>query len=182
MAPPIAPWHRLDVLEQHTLVSAPQRPVEFIAYGKAEPKGSARGFVLPVKDGSKRPVLDKHGKPKYRAVITAANPNSKEWERTVRHCAATAGIGRFFEGAVEVRILFGILRPESVSVKKRPHPTVKPDVDKLTRTVFDAISSVLYRDDAQVVHLQVRKVYVVDGPPYAQVWVGDATDEWVTSR
>jgi crossover junction endodeoxyribonuclease RusA len=88
----------------------------------------------------------------------------------------------FFEGAVEVRILFGILRPESVPARKRPHPTVKPDVDKLTRAVFDAISSVLYRDDAQVVHLQVRKRYVDVGPPYAQVWVGDATDEWVTSR
>jgi crossover junction endodeoxyribonuclease RusA len=36
-------------------------------------------------------------------------------------------------------------------------PTVKPDVDKLTRAVFDALTGVLYEDDQQVVGVTAEK-------------------------
>ena len=39
------------------------------------------------------------------------------------------------------------------------HPTVKPDVDKLSRSVLDALTGIVWVDDAQVVDKTVRKRY-----------------------
>ena len=58
-----------------------------------------------------------------------------------------------------VSLGFAFLRPKSVSKKKRPYVTVKPDVDKLARAVLDAMTGVVFRDDAQVVKLEVEKQY-----------------------
>lgn len=39
-------------------------------------------------------------------------------------------------------------------------PSISHDLDKLTRSVFDALSGVIYVDDRQVVKAMVEKVYV----------------------
>ena len=36
-------------------------------------------------------------------------------------------------------------------------PTKKPDIDNIVKAVLDALNEVAYRDDTQVVELQVRK-------------------------
>ena len=41
----------------------------------------------------------------------------------------------------------------------RELPTKKPDVDNLLKTVMDALSGVLYKDDKQIVDCGVRKYY-----------------------
>ena len=38
-------------------------------------------------------------------------------------------------------------------------PAKKPDIDNIAKTVLDALNSVAYRDDTQVVELQLRKQY-----------------------
>lgn len=38
-------------------------------------------------------------------------------------------------------------------------PTKKPDIDNIVKAVLDALNEVAYRDDTQVVELQVRKQY-----------------------
>jgi Holliday junction resolvase RusA-like endonuclease len=148
--------------------AVPAGPVEFVAYGEPKPKGSARAFVFPVK----QPAA---GGPTHRAVVTHDNRGTKGWQRTVRLAAEAASRGACWAtGPVEVRVVFGLLRPPSVSARARPLPTVRPDLDKLVRTVLDGITGVLYRDDAQVVELVTRKHYVT-GVPHARVWVGEAT-------
>jgi Holliday junction resolvase RusA-like endonuclease len=60
-------------------------------------------------------------------------------------------------GAIQVEILFLMPRPKSVS---RERPTVKPDVDKLCRTVLDAAERAgIYFNDSQVIDLSARKRY-----------------------
>ena len=36
-------------------------------------------------------------------------------------------------------------------------PAKKPDIDNIVKAVLDALNEVAYRDDTQVVELQVRK-------------------------
>lgn len=67
--------------------------------------------------------------------------------------------GTKIDGAVEICITFCFIRPKSVSAKKRPEMTVKPDIDKLTRSVLDALTHHAYDDDSQVVWLHVNKCY-----------------------
>lgn len=38
-------------------------------------------------------------------------------------------------------------------------PSKKPDIDNIVKAVLDALNKVAYRDDTQVVELQVRKQY-----------------------
>lgn len=69
----------------------------------------------------------------------------------------------------EVTIVFYLERPKSV---KRPLPTRKFDVDKLTRAVLDALTSNerykikgLWPDDCQVIRIKSTKYYTDDEHP-----------------
>lgn len=64
-----------------------------------------------------------------------------------------------YESAVKMRISFTFIRPKSVSVKKRPNMTVKPDLDKLVRAVLDALTHHAYDDDSQVTVIECEKRY-----------------------
>ena len=66
-------------------------------------------------------------------------------------------------------LAFYFSRPKSVSYKKRPDHTVKPDIDKLIRAVLDALTGIFYADDAQVDELYVTKMY--GDPPRVEVEV-----------
>lgn len=122
----------------------------FTVFGKAQPQGSARAF-LP--RGSKRPV------------VTSDNPNVKEWRTQVAWEAAAAlraAGGTILTGPVRVMARFALVRPKSLP-KKVVHHVKKPDLDKLTRAVGDAITGVLFHDDSQIVQWKVEKVYAADG-------------------
>ena len=67
---------------------------------------------------------------------------------------------------VDVRITAYYSIPQSVSKKKRQamlehtiRPVKKVDVDNLVKCYMDAANGVIFKDDVQVVDLQVRKFY-----------------------
>lgn len=93
------------------------------------------------------------------------------WRIDVRDALNEAWHEEPRDGAVFVSLGFAFLRPKSVTEKKRPYVTVKPDIDKLARAVLDAMTGVVIRDDAQVVKLEVEKQYsVVTGVGIAVRW------------
>jgi Holliday junction resolvase RusA-like endonuclease len=116
--------------------------ITFTASGLPEPQGSARAFVRG-----------------NRAVITSDNPNLHGWRNIVAWSAQAVAPAELMRGAVRVTLRFTFVRPASVSAKKRPMPTVKPDLDKLTRAVLDALTGVIWADDAQVCDMTVSKRY-----------------------
>ena len=60
-------------------------------------------------------------------------------------------------GPVNVSIHFYIKRPKTV---KREYPCVKPDLDNLAKSVLDAVNGFVFKDDAQICDLKLRKEYV----------------------
>jgi len=125
------------------------RSVSFQVFGIPKPKGSARGFVA-MKAGHKP-----------RAIVVADNSKAlKSWEGAVRDAAQRVAGEQFFTEAVVLEIEFWFSRPKSVSVKKRPDMTTKPDLSKLVRGAEDALTGVLFKDDSQVVTIAARKCYV----------------------
>jgi Holliday junction resolvase RusA-like endonuclease len=65
-------------------------------------------------------------------------------------------------GPVELRMRVEYLVPKSWSKKKQAAAKWKataPDADNLAKIVKDALSKIVYADDAQVVSLTVQKVY-----------------------
>lgn len=68
---------------------------------------------------------------------------------------------------VGIAIAFVFVRPKSHYTSKgelragAPSHPGKPDIDKLCRAVLDALTGILYHDDAQVVSLSASKRYGV---------------------
>ena len=78
------------------------------------------------------------------------------WRADIARMAEIAGL-RPIQGGVRVHCTFIFKQPKSV--KDRPFPWVKPDIDKLLRAVLDGLTGVAYDDDSQVILLGGSKIY-----------------------
>lgn len=121
--------------------------------GNPKPQGSKRGFVISGK-----------------AILVDASEGNKDWRKTVT--AAIKADRRFdpITGPVNVDLAFWLPRAKS---NKTKFPAQKPDIDKLARSVLDAITdSGLIEDDAKVISLWCMKKWADDGVPgvLIQVW------------
>lgn len=77
---------------------------------------------------------------------------------------------------VEILAVYGV--PKSVSKKERQRmlcgdifPTKKPDADNISKVVLDALNGIAYKDDSQVVYLNIFKMY--GNVPYVKVLISD---------
>lgn len=105
---------------------------------------------IPVRPFAKqRPRVTRFG------TFTPKETLAKEAE--VRHALADHK-PPMFEGAITLDITFQFLRPKSAP-KSRVHPTVRPDIDNLVKTVCDACNGVLWQDDGQIVTVVAHKRY-----------------------
>jgi len=150
-----------------------RRELRFVVVGLAQTKGSARAFVVKPKGGGRS-----------RAIVTNDNPKAKGWQQTIANCAAlelqrTHNHGLVFDGAVELDVTFYLARPKKFLTKKFaaldvPHLT-RPDADKALRLVSDALTKIVWRDDAQVTDLHARKRYAAAGEfPRVEIVVREA--------
>lgn len=127
--------------------------IRFVVPGIPAAKGSMVGFVKR-DDGpltSRRPA---------RIGMRNDNKRTSGWQAAVAWRARLAmGAQKKLEGAVVVYAAFYLPRPRTAP-KDRFAPSVKPDGDKLLRTVLDALTKAhVYTDDGQVVLATSHKVY-----------------------
>lgn len=129
-------------------------PLRFIVYGDPLPKGSVRAFMPK---GFSHPVL------------TSATKGLKDWERKIASAAQVQATGILLTGALHVTIAFFLSRPKSLPKRMRLH-TKRPDLDKLIRGATDALTGVIYKDDAQIVSILSTKHYTAhdDEAPRAE--------------
>lgn len=136
--------------------------LRFTVYGIAQPQGSSRAFVPK---GWTRPV------------ITSDNKGLKAWRHLVADAASRAiqeQGGAMFSGPVEITAAFYLPRPKSLGKRTKAH-TTKPDLDKLARSLGDALTGVVYNDDSQVTALELFKMYApVDTAPHANIRIVSA--------
>jgi Holliday junction resolvase RusA-like endonuclease len=123
------------------------RRVTFTVLGRPAPQGSMRSL----------------GK-----FMKCDNPNTMPYRQAVGWSAldarTKAGIHDVF-AARHVPVLLGLVfyfAPPQKMPKGRTLPAVKPDLDKLCRSVFDACKGILWVDDGQIVEMdRPRKLYGV---------------------
>lgn len=95
---------------------------------------------------------------------------TRAYEDQVRIAAAMAMGERMpFQGEVTLTITAGVAIPKSFPKKKRLNavagiirPTVKPDADNYAKAALDGCNGILFRDDAQVTDLIIRKRYAAE--------------------
>lgn len=141
--------------------------LHFRVIGIAQPKGSARAFIPK---GWTRPI------------VTSDNDKNKGWQQLVAEEASRAiqtlpgGMFHVLDTGVRLTVAFYLPRPKKFQKRgtSPPHLT-KPDLDKLVRSVKDALKSVAWHDDSQVVDVVAMKRYAaMDDAPHADVWVEPA--------
>ena len=115
-------------------------------YGKPLAKGSAQAFIGKTKKGERF------------AGIRPANPKLEAWEQAIRAAAVKAMDGRkLIREPVAASMLFFFARPQAhygtgrnAGQLKASAPTrhsQTPDLDKLVRAVFDALTGIVFDDD-----------------------------------
>ena len=128
--------------------------MQFTVYGK------------PIQMGSKRAFMRGN-----RAILTDDNSKTrKQWANAVATAAAESmGEQELFRDPVRVGVKFYFSRPGSHygtgrnSDKLKPSaPAIhgqSPDIDKLLRCLFDAMTGVVYGDDRQVWKVEASRVW-----------------------
>jgi Holliday junction resolvase RusA-like endonuclease len=128
-------------------------------------------FGDPVPQGSKRAVIHRST---GRAVVFDDNSgNLRSWRSEIVSTARAELNGDAPDlGPVRVTMMFFLRQPKR---PKAPVPITKPDADKLARAVLDGMTDAgVFRDDAQVTTLTVRKRYTTEAPCVRVFVDGDA--------
>jgi Holliday junction resolvase RusA-like endonuclease len=125
--------------------------IHFVVHGHAEPAGSKR--AVPIGRNGRWGVID-------------ANPKAMHWRERVAQEAARAMVGRpLLRDALAVEFRFYVPRPKGHFGAKglRPsapaYPTSAPDLLKRARNVEDAMTGLVYANDAQITEEVLSKEY-----------------------
>lgn len=128
--------------------------IDFFVPGLPAPGGSKRSFVHRVTG---------------RVVTMDDCPRNKDWRAVVALAARQAYRGDPLDVPLAVEMTFTLPRPRGhygtgrnaarVKPSAPSAPAVRPDVLKLARSTEDALTGVIWKDDAATVALTVRKVY-----------------------
>ena len=118
------------------------------------PTGNVFVPGVPIPQGSHKAfIIGGHAK------VTESNKALNPWRADV-HAALRTLIGNHIpipEGPVAVDLAFTMPRRKTEPKRRTPPHTRKPDIDKLTRGILDAMTGLVFTDDAQVTYLRCTK-------------------------
>lgn len=127
--------------------------VEFTVYGEAKPGGSKRAF--------------KHPSTGNIVVTDMSGKGGREWRNAVAGAArdVVGPAAPLYDEALVLELRFFRPRPKGhhgargLLPSAPAHLTTRPDLLKLARSVEDALTGVLYRDDSLIVEERLSKHY-----------------------
>lgn len=139
--------------------------IAFVVLGIPSPGGSKSAF--------------RHRHTGRQVVVDAGGAKTKRWRSAVAQAAREAMEGcAFIEPPMSLIIDFRMLRPQSHYLasgdlrRGAPWvPIVRPDSTKLLRSTEDAMTGIVYRDDAAIVEQHVTRSYASDGCTGARISV-----------
>ncbi|MGR6028991.1 RusA family crossover junction endodeoxyribonuclease [Rhodococcus erythropolis] len=102
----------------------------------------------PAPQGSKRHVG--HGR------MVESSKALGPWRERVALAAHSHADG-LMGGPIGIRLKFVMPRPKSTPKRTTPPAVKRPDIDKISRAILDAITGVIIADDSQVVDLHATK-------------------------
>lgn len=114
--------------------------------------------MAPAPQGSKRHLGN--------GVMVESCKRVKPWRILVAEAAAASGAS-LLRGPVSMSAVFLFARPKGHYGKRGLKPSaprwhsVKPDVSKLQRSTEDALSGILFEDDARITSATISKRYCV---------------------
>lgn len=126
----------------------------FRVHGSPQPAGSKKAFVHPATG---------------HAQVVDANSKARPWKERVAQVAGETYSGPLLDGPLVARFTFFTPRPRghfgtgrnagTLKPSAPAFPTTRPDALKLARAVEDALTGVVWRDDALIVEEHLYKRY-----------------------
>jgi crossover junction endodeoxyribonuclease RusA len=120
----------------------------------------------PAPQGSKRHVGN--------GIMVESSKAVAPWRTTVAWSVSQVWRDAPLAGPVQVELSFVMPRPTSTP-KRRATPAAvkKPDLDKLQRAVFDALSRIVWSDDSVITEVRATKrIAELDEQPGCRIQVG----------
>lgn len=142
--------------------------IRFTVPGKPAPLQRARA----VRRGSFIKVLDTEDNKVNKATVG--------W-----YGKAAMGGKPLLQGPLAMTIEFRLPKPKSkIKVHSTPFPLPdsKPDIDNLGKMILDALSQVVYEDDAQIVTLTLRKRWAKPSGPETTIWIDHESTRMMVIR
>jgi Holliday junction resolvase RusA-like endonuclease len=149
-----------------------------VVYGIPQPQGSKSARVLPHEVRAKGDQCVGG-----RAILTEGFGEGPRDRKSWRDAVAEAGRAWLtahdapapLDGPLVMWAWFYLPRPPSAP-KSVTLPFRKPDNSKLLRSVEDALSGILYVDDARFVDSHISKRFAINTPPHAVIEIEIALD------
>ena len=136
----------------HPALTTSTRALDFHVPGAPAPQGSKRQVNGHFIEANKRT------RP-WRALVRDAAEEAKEAQNVITFTGPVGAYLTFFKARPKAHYYTG----KNAEVLREDAPfyvTTKPDVDKLTRAIFDALTDAqVFRDDSQVAELHVRHLF-----------------------
>lgn len=155
-----------------------RKVVSFFVAGCPRPGGSKKASFIPKRGGGF--VTRPDGRP-IIAVRDMGGEKTENWRSCVAHECRKARQGDLIDGVIGLKVEYRMPRPKghygkgrNASVLKASSPsyhTSAPDTTKLTRSLEDALTNVLWRDDAAVTEQRLRKIYAASPGAQITVWI-----------
>lgn len=122
-------------------------------------KGTAyRGYLLEF-DVTGQPATKGNHRVNAAGHLYDADNNLGAWSKQVAWTARARYRQAPLAGPLVLHLAFRLRAPSKIPAARRGYPCVKPDLDKLTRAIKDALKDIVYLDDGQVVDLHATKRY-----------------------
>jgi Holliday junction resolvase RusA-like endonuclease len=136
-------------------------PITIWVPGICAPAGSKKGFW---------------NKKANRVMIVDDCKRSKPWQSDVKAFAHEVYRGQLLRGPLHVCANFYMPRPKGhfnsrgeIRGSAQSYPISRPDLSKIFRGVEDALTGVIWADDAQIIVQHLRKLYEADRGPGVEI-------------
>lgn len=130
--------------------------MKFFVAGEPRPQGSK----TPVRMGNRIRLIESSG---------SSTKKHADWRKTLKETAIGVWKKPPIDGPCSIKLEFYLPRPKART--KERYSSVKPDIDKLCRSVLDGLSDAdVLRNDSRVSQLNATKYYAND-PSEIGVWI-----------
>ncbi len=109
------------------------------------------------------------GKGRHRTTRTGHTYTPQKtllYENWIKTCYLSRVGEKMLQGPIKASIeaYYTIPKSKSKRVRERmlrqlERPTKKPDVDNIAKAILDSLNGIAYRDDSQIVELNMKKLY-----------------------
>lgn len=132
--------------------------------GKPAAQGSKayKGHRTDRATGRRKPILVEQSKnvTPWRNRVTQAAAQALIDDYTDRHDESPRGRPAPLAGPIRIDVVFTMHKPLSAPKRRRTYPAVSPDLDKIQRATFDALTDAkVWEDDGRVIQVTAIKTY-----------------------